>query len=474
MRWLTAIPFVFAAAQEDDGCWEPIRAASVASAYGSSGFSVQCPSSSGTSFLNKRDGSMKLGRSHSSFLETERASRDPILDFCLLGSASASAMTSEAHVELQLDGAYVVRGADFVPSLTSTYSAPSFFKIDARASADAPMTWFASQSDADSGTAWTKFAMGSSGRLDSDVSGAVIRIGPVVTTESSNNNAFGVELFGCTVASTSLMSFRFKSSRSAIVTRFGKMSSFLSHLTEHVCFVAKLSSSPALCSRIVFVETKEGSDPNPVASASSIAPNSLPYVEITFRILPAGPACSDCRSAETVRAQLQTQLALPTSVEAKTMKAIDLWIEDSDPYTCASKTCPSGTLCVYGRCVTAAEIIAEEAEKDDKDISFSTTIDATLNLSPLNVISGADINSGILTFSKSAPAPGAVLAVSAGGAVSAAAAVEVKTNQSIVHRFLIPIIACSAVAAIILGLLGFKWYQRRSRGVELASQSSTA
>ena len=124
--------------------------------------------------------------------------------------------------------------------------------------------------------------------------------------------------------------------------------------------------------------------------------------------------------------------------------------------------------------MTAAEIIAEEAEKDDKDISFSTTIDATLNLSPLNVISGADINSGILTFSKSAPAPGAVLAVSAGGAVSAAAAVEVKTNQSIVHRFLIPIIACSAVAAIILGLLGFKWYQRRSRGVELASQSSTA
>ena len=468
MRWLIGMPLLVAGA-ETDGCWGQIRAAAITASYGSSGFTVNCPAAPATAFFHKRESHLK--GSAPAFLQTETTGRDPIQDFCLAGAPPSSGVTSEASVEMELDASYVIRGADFVASLDSTYSAPSAFKLDAREKRDDAVSWYATQSDADSGAAWTKFRMGSTGHLDSDLTGAVVRIALTTTTTTADKNAFGVELYGCRATESSLISFRFKSSKAAIIARFSKLSSFLTHLTEHVCLVTELSSTAALCARIVYAGLTEGTEDNPLAGSNSIAPAKLPYVEVAFRILPPGKPCADCRDAATVKSMLQTALSSSQSSQSQVMKAIDVWIEDSDPYTCASKTCPSGTLCVYGQCVTAAEIAAQAISTSDKDVEFtnSATLDQTLTLTPLSVIVGADTKTGVLSFASEAAQSGQVLTVTGAGSVTTATTVAPATTEdSMLSRFMVPIIVGSVVLAIIIGLIVWKVYQRKARAQQAA------
>ena len=467
---ITLIPLLSSsalAALEADGCWKPIPASSISVVGGSDGYTVACPGSDYYS-LTAHDESgpfthLKRKPTHfHSFLQTDKT--DPsVINVCMTGSLS-SQMTAVGYAEVTLSGPFVIRGADFSPSPVASFNSPTAFTVNARAGPATDAEWYASQPDADSGTPWTKLT-GSTGSFDTDLAGQFVRIVPAVSTPSASGNGFGAKLYGCSVAETMLISFRFKSSRSAIVTRFGKLSLFIRHLTEHVCMITKFSPTPALCPRILFADLVEDTNSNPAPGA--IAPSVLPTVEVFFRVLPADPSsCTDCRSAENVQQQLVTALNTAGSSEAAVVQAIDVWIEDADPYTCYGKVCQEGSLCVNGVCVTPFDLVAQQSMDASTPVQFLSggSIDQILNLSPLNVIANVDQTAGILSFATTPVKAGAVQSVQGGGSVALAAEaqpVSTSTESDFIKRFLIPIVAGSAAVLIILVLIGFKLYERR-------------
>lgn len=449
------------ASGEIDGCRNSIRRASMVYVNGSPGYGIDCTSPASSLAF------MRGGRSYS-LIESRRV--DPVIDVCFQGSGSTSQLSTAPFVEVQLDSTYVIRGVDF--SALSSQSPPVSLAINARSTYDGSAGWFVSQSDSNSGAAWTNLVVGPNQQLDTDLAGQYVRVMPNLPASASNSAngfGFGFELYGCSVAGTSLISFQFKSSRAAIIQKFNRIDAFLTQLTSYVCYITKFTTAPGSCSRILFAELSEGTTPNTLSNG--IGPSTIPTIEVTFRVLPPGPSCVDCRTASTVQAQLSADLALRSTKSSQILRALDAWIEDSDPFSCYNKVCAAGTLCVNGACVTASEmeaITAANAQIDTQLLS-AAQIDQTLQLSPLSVISGADQSSGILTFLKAAVTPGTVLKASSdtssgSGAIgpksSSSSPETPSSDESFLKRFLIPISVGSGVLLIIAGLIGWRFYKR--------------
>lgn len=445
---------------EKDGCWEAIPRTDVRAVTGSQGYAVGCPT----------DGS-------SSFLEKKKRHEAEVIDICMRGSGSASQLTSAAYADIGLSEPFIIRGAEFTRSAAPGFYTPSSYTLNSRQSMNSDAEWYASLVDTDSGIPWSKL-VDATGPFDNDLAGQFVRIVPAVTTGDANGNAFGVELYGCPVSQTVIMSFRFKSSKTAIVNRFGKLSAFINHMTEHVCMISKFTRTPSPCPRIVFADLQESKDRNPNAATNQLEPTTVPTVEVFFRVLPAdAKSCTDCRSAEVVHTQLLDAINTSGSTEQAILRAIDVWIEDADPYTCYAKVCREGTLCVHGVCVSPTEIAAEEQAGAVMDTKFtsSTAIDKILMLTPLNVISGVNQVTGRIKFAKNAIQPGSVLVAKDGSQLGAAQATEASStsnDESFAKRFMIPIIVLSVIIVSILSLLGYKMYKRS--GMSAKDQALTA
>jgi hypothetical protein len=419
---------------------------------GSPGYVVDCPASS--SMMQIRGGKT------SSLLESHRV--DPVVDVCFQGAGSTSQLSTAAFAEVQLDGDYVIRGIDFTP--ISSMSRPVNMAINARENSDGTATWYVAQADANSGAAWTKLPFAANPQLDTDVAGQFIRVMPNLPAEATaaSGYGFGFQLYGCPVTGTSLISFQFKSSKQAIIQRFTTISSFLNQLSTFLCYINKFTTAPAACDRLVYADMTEGTTPNVL---SGIGPATIPTIEITYRVLPPASNCVDCRSAATVQSQLASELATTTSKSSQILRALDTWIEDSDPFTCYNKVCGEGLLCVNGACVSPLDM--QSISTADAELSVqmqsASQIDKTLQLSPLNVISDADQLSGILRFSSTPIDPGTMLAVSKRtGQVTAAVttAPDSTSNDSFLQRYMIPIAVGGGFVVIVGSLLGYKAYKR--------------
>lgn len=419
---------------------------------GSPGYVIDCPASS--SMLQMRGGKT------TSMLESRRV--DPVIDVCFQGSGSVSQLSTAAFAEVQLDGDYVIRGIDFTP--ISSQSKPVNMAINARETTDGTANWYVSQSDANSGAAWTKLPFAANPTLDTDVAGQFIRVMPNLPADASSASGygFGFELYGCPVTGTSLISFQFKSSKSAIIQRFTTLSSFLNQLSTFLCYITKFTTAPAACERLVYADMTEGSTPNVLGG---IGPATIPTIEITYRVLPPSSKCTDCRSASTVQSQLAAELATTTSKSSQILRALDTWIEDSDPFTCYNKVCGEGLLCVNGACVSPLDMksISQADAELSVQMQSASQIDKTLQLSPLSVISDADQTSGVLTFSRTAIDPGTILAVSKRtGQVTATVttAPDSTSNDSFLQRYMIPIAVGGGFVLTVGSILGYKAYMR--------------
>jgi hypothetical protein len=369
-------------------------------------------------------------------------------------------MTQMAYAEITLADNFVIRGVDL--TVHSGLSSQNTFTLNARDAIKEDPEWYVSVSDLNSGAPWTSLSMGASLEFDTDVSGQYLRLVPMASAGSVSGSGFDAQLFGCTADQTALISFKFSSSKQAIIKRFGQLSSFVDDLSSYVCQITSFTHAPSACARVVYADMTDGMSANPAATADGIAPGQIPYVEIFYRILPPSSDCSDCRSASTVQTQLSQALSVSTSSAFQLLQAIDQWIEDEDPYTCYNKQCPSGTLCVNGACVTPADLLAQEQAKNPT-VSFtsSSQLDRTLNLSPMQIIKGVDATGGQLTFSSAAVKPGSVLASSGGSSATLASQTSTTSTDSFFSRFLIPIVVVGSIALIILALLGYKLYHRQ-------------
>jgi hypothetical protein len=303
--------------------------------------------------------------------------------------------------------------------------------------------------------------------LEVDLSGSFVKVFPKTpVTVEAGSLGFGIKLMGCPVSDTAVISFRFKSSKKSIIGRFGRISSFITDMTNYVCVMTSLSSSPSPCSRIVFADLEEQESPNPDYSASSsFQPKTIPTIEIFFRILPGDPfSCSDCRSPKTIQKDLESLLEQADSYGSNILRAIDVWIEDPDPYTCYSKICPEGSLCVDGVCVTPLELLAQQAAGQQLDspvsLKSASDIDRILNLTPLQVIPGVDQTRGIIVFSKSRAATSSGVNPRVSAAESSTTTIS--DLPSFWQRFMIPILVVSAFTLIIIGLIAWKAYSRTS------------
>ena len=449
------------AAAEKDGCWAPIPASSVISVGGSPGYMVGCSSESGPlSFVRGRE-KFKHRRGRSSFLQQDGGEDDQLIQVCFTGSGSSSTMTQMAYAEVTLSEDFVVRGVDFTAS-----SVANKFTVNSRNSQSEDPEWFVSISDSDSGAPWTKISVGSTSQFDSDFSGQYVRLVPALSAgETASGTSFQAELFGCSSSHTALVSFKFSSSKSAIITRFGKMSSFITELAQYVCQITKFTKRPATCPRVLYADIADGVNPNP--ASDGIAPAQLPFVEVYFRILPPASDCSDCRDATSVQIQLSKELSDTSSNAYKMLQAIDQWIEDEDPYTCFNKQCPSGTLCVNGACVTPMDLMTQQqalsSRLGETQFASPAQLDLTLQLSPLEVIQGVDASAGKLSFSSKPILPGSVLTArgSTGLTPAASPAPSTTSIDSFISRFFIPIVVLGSITLLILALIGYKVYRRQ-------------
>ena len=431
---------------------------------GSSGYSIDCSGGSSTSSF----GLKKQGVLHSSFLESKRV--DPIIDVCFAGSGSTSQLSTAPFVDIQLDGAYIVRGVDFSGLSVGNPVLPQSWAFNTRQSDSGMSTWFLTQKDADAAAAWSNLPLGSNQQLDTDIAGQYIRVVPKLDASamSASGYGFGFELFGCSVAATSLVSFQFKSSKSAILQQYKSTSAFVTQLTQFVCLITKFTTAPGSCARVVYSSIAEGSVTNPLWSG--VGPTTLPTIEVTYRILPPSSTCVDCRTASVVQSQLASDLSTPSSRASSIMRALDAWVEDPDPYTCYNKVCDDGKLCVNGACVGPSELETQTASQlaIDSQIQSSSQIDNTLQLSPLSVIADADQTSGVLSFSKTPVQAGTVVKVSSQtNEVQASAAVAPTTTssqQTFLQRFMIPISVASGVALLIAGIVFWKVYTKGGPG----------
>ena len=482
-----ALATALASISSDDGCYVPIRGVSVLSIQGSAGYSASCTTAETTvapteapvetteaseytealllhekrhSGLHPFARKLRTNRGpfqrHLSLLEREEAVDDSVKTVCMTASEEAD-LGAVPYAEFSLDAQYVIRGFAFTAG-PATYYEPTSYTLNGRSDQTAAVAWYASQTDADSGTPWTSVS-GSVGPLDVDFSGVYFQIFPKSPTSTVSGTAFSVQLLGCAVSQTAMISFRFKSSKSAISARFGKLSTFVTSLTEHVCLMTKLTRTPQACGRIVFAELQETTEVNSVDGGTPIQPSKVPNVEVYFRVLPPNlSTCTDCRDAATVQSNLLTDLSTSTSAGAALLRAIDTWIEDADPYMCYQKTCPSGSLCVSGVCATPSEIAVTEAEGTSMESKFTSAadIDQILNLSPLNVIEGVDQTAGALSFSGTPKVAGTMQT----DATAPATPTTSSSEESFIQRFFIPILAISIVAGLLLVLIGYRFWAR--------------
>ena len=477
-----------AAADETDGCWKQIPNSAIVAVSGSAGYSVACTSTSPTAdstpptdpsepltvvevgdFTDRRRVRHRGPlRAQGSLLQDSPSQERPY-QVCLNPSSAASSESAGSmSSKFQLSAVYVVRGvAVYDPSDSST-TAPSGFTFNTQSSSPtSDSEWYSSLTDQDSAHPWSTLSVGKTNMLDTDVSGKYINVFPKLSDTSSGpatSTAFGITFMGCTVEQTSLVSFRFQSSKNAIAARFGVVSAFITQLTNYVCLMSGFVTAPRACSRIVFADMQEASAPNPDLTADApFQPKTITTLEVFFRILPPNIyGCTDCRSADVVQTSLETDLQNANSRNSQILQAIDAWIADPDPFLCHSKTCPSGYLCVGGVCLTAMDVLSKEATNLGIDSSTlfhnSTLMDLILNLSPLQVIAGIDQSQGRIIFSNNPPSAGTITGAAASPAATEAA---VKSDdESFMQRFKIPIIVVSVFTLIILGILGWKAYSR--------------
>jgi len=489
-------PFIVGA-DESDGCWKQIPNAAIVSVQGSSGYSVTCtpvatPTTAASAavvsdaastpltavevgdFKDRRRvrhrGPLRVHHPQGSLIQ-DSASDTTLYQVCL--TPSDSAPTGSMSAQFQLTSQYIVRGAAIYDPSTPSALTPSGFTLNTQSTSTSDSVWYSSITDQDSGNPWSTLPVDVSNMFNRDMSGQYINVFPKLFSASSSSpaptsTAFGISFMGCTVEQTALVSFRFQSSKNAIASRFGLVSTFISDLTNYVCLMSGFVTSAGPCSRIVYADMEESTSPNPDLTADTpFQPQTVTTLEVFFRILPPNIyACTDCRSAQNVQTSLETDLQNPSSKNAQILQAIDAWIADPDPFMCHSKTCPAGYLCVDGVCLTAMDVLNKEATSLSVDSATlfqnSTTMDQILNLSPLQVITGVDQSQGRIVFSNNPPAAGTIA-----GTVSSAAAESTSSttdDESFVQRFMIPIIVVSVFTLAILGILGWKAYTRMQQG----------
>ncbi len=450
------------ARSDSDGCWTAFTPVIVQTVQGSTGYSVVCSASSADSASFAVSHKGRPFRVHHSFLETDKRSSTDQFDICFAASDSASS-SDAVYAQFSLSGQYVIRGAVFADSPIASLATPESYSFNVLPSASSTSSkWYVSQKDADSASSWSLLVGGSvTNRFDSDVVAKTIKIFPSFSTASADSNGFGVSFYGCPVENTALVSFKFQSSKSAITARFGTVSGFITQLTQYVCLVAKLVPTPTTCAQMVYADMVESSSANPNATSSlPLQPTSLPSLEVFYRVLPPNAStCTDCRVPDVIQSDLVTELNNPVSAGSAIMNAIDVWIQDSDPYTCYAKQCAAGTLCVNGVCVTPGELAATQATQISLQsaVNFSNTnFDSILNLAPLSVIEGIDQTAGLITFASTATPVGNV---AIGDSSAATAAPSTTSDSSPTKRFFIPIVVVSSVAAVIIALLAWRMYK---------------
>jgi len=472
---------------DNSGCWKEIPNAIVESIKGSSGFTVDCPTTGGplaaSMVVTRHKRPFRPGHHPMPISLIQRSApvsfRDPPLQVCMQASDSATEDASPGFVDIKLSSQYVIRGAAIYDGATGGYATPSQFTLNMRSQDDQTTgvsEWYSSLMDQDSGAPWTPIISGVMDEFGIDLAGSYVKIFPKSTTASKSlsGSGFGIKLMGCPVDQTSVISFRFKSSKKSIIQRFGHISSFINDLTNYVCLMTRLSSSPSPCPRLVYADLQEQSAPNPdFTPSTAIQPDTIPTVEVFFRILPSDPyTCNDCRSAQVIQSDLQTDLLSPTSYGSNILKSIDVWIEDPDPYTCYAKTCPEGSLCVDGVCVTPLEIWAQKAagQQLEEKIPFTSSddIDKLLNTPMLQVIPGVDTSRGMIVFSNTVAPAGSASTP----AITKSASESITgddSGESFLQRFMIPIIVVSTFTAIIIGLIIWKFFNRTQSGSQPAT-----
>jgi hypothetical protein len=461
-----AAPILLSSASTDsDGCWVAFPPSTVISVSGSNGYSVDCalvvPA---TSMMVSKQ--FRSNAPMQAFLETDKRHRSlsSDLEICLQASNSTDVSVSP-FAQFVLGGSYVVRGVAFSDSPVTGLATPVGYTVNiASTLGSADSVWYVNQTDSDSSKTWSRLPAGVPTMFDTDLVGSVLKVFPVVATASATQNGFGVTMYGCQVERTAIVSFKFQSSESAIKQRFNSISGFVSQLTSYVCVVTRLSSVPGPCSRILFADIVESSSSNPnVTAVTPFQPTTLPSLELFFRILPPNlKTCTDCRSAETVQSDLGAELSDLKSPGSRIMKAIDVWIQDSDPYTCYAKQCAAGTLCVNGVCVTPSDLAAQQATAVslESDISFAdTSFDSILNMSPLDVIDGVDQTQGLIRFAATAPPAGKVHVMN-GAVLETTPAPSTTSEESPIQRFFIPICVLGGVILVVSILLGWRMYKR--------------
>lgn len=469
----------------DSGCTDPIMGASFVSMTGSQGYGVACTSAPTTVITqkmfreHKKRGPFRVSfldrQGHLSLHRDVLNVTDSLQSVCLSASAVASS-SDVAYVEFSLDSQYVVQGMTFGSNSKDSFYHPSGYTVNSKSGPQSPIVnWYASLVNADSGTPWTTLsADATNGPFDTDFSGQTFRIFPKVATATIGGNSFTVQFLGCPVEQTAMVSFRFKASISSITDRFGKFSTFINDLTEQVCVMTRLSSVPELCPQIVYasVVELESSAASVSNSTTQFVPITVPNVEVFFRILPPKlSTCTDCRDAQTIQTNLQTDLATSASPGAALLRAIDTWIEDSEPYLCYQKTCPSSTLCVSGVCVSPSDLAASQAAEDTQISTFGSAaqFDQILNLSPMAVIDGADQTAGQLVFTGVPVAAGAVHTTEANQNTAAPATTS---TDDFISRFFIPLIVIASLGGLILILIAWKMWNRST--LTPAGQALTA
>ena len=336
---------------------------------------------------------------------------DASSQFCFTSSSSSS--SGVAYAAFVLSQPFVITGVSVSP--IGSLSSPSTLKLDQQGS-DQAFDWFLTSQDESSGLSWSLVASNTS--LGGDFSGNYIRVYPVVASQQANQPlSMAVSLQGCPVASTSLIAFQFGSSEAAVRSRFASVGNFLGELQSHICRLMGLGVTG--CSQVIPSNFQEGSGPASPASASSTTKTSLPssklgfsassavpYITVTYRILPAGAGCVGCANPKALTEGLQQSLTDPSSEASSVLSAISDWIQDDSAYLCAGKTCGDGELCIAGVCVSAESgiggfgaVYASGAAVGENIVLSELAMDAEVeSAAPLPVILSAPNSPDSLIF----------------------------------------------------------------------------
>lgn len=397
------------------------------------------------------------------------------IDICLPTNASSSATAQSSRLStyaaIQLSTEYVIQLIGVWDQNHFTIQVYDRFAFNTQSTKRSEINWYSTLEDRfDQHRTWSLFYKGASQRLKQSFPATYLNIFPMMGEYPKGTGTltnFTIKLYGCKAETTSVMSLEFKTSKNAISSRFGSISTFVEQMIKFVCLMAGLDDTPDSGRRVQFADLQENTAPNPAwtHANSRFEPTTLTSIIVSFRIMPTrGNYCTtDCRSAQVVKSTLLSDFGNPNSNNSNILQAIDKWIIDPDAYMCKNAKCPTGYSCVIGVCLT--DLAGVKTPPSNLGINFtnpflnSTLIDTVLNLSPLQVIAGVDQSQGRIIFSNHPPEAGSLPGIQ----ISKAYTEATNEDESFHHRFMIPIAVVSSFTLIILGILSWKAYSRISR-----------